>query len=101
MSSILKLVLTVFFLALFVPAPAAARHPHPCNTAISVKNMLDNRYDETVRFAGITGRLVAKFYVSQAGSWTLVYISPDGAESCIMASGEAWHDVPWKPGQKS
>ncbi len=94
--------LLMFMVLLFaIVVPAEARHPHPCNTAISVKNMLDSRYNETVRFAGITGRLIAKFYVSDNGSWTLVYISPDGVESCIMASGEAWHEVPWTPGQKS
>jgi len=101
MSSSSRLILSVFFLALFGAAPAQANHPHPCSSALNVKNTLDMRHDETVRYAGITGKLITKVYVSQKGSWTLVYISPDGASACIMADGEKWHEVPWEPGQKS
>ncbi len=95
------LMFMVLLFAIVVSAPVAARHPHPCSSALNVKNMLDMKYDETVRYGGISGTLISKVYVAQDGSWTLVYISPDGAESCIMASGEKWHDVPWEPGQKS
>ena len=94
--------LSMFMVLLFaIIVPAAASHPHQCNSAVNVKNMLDMRYNETVRYGGITGKLIIKLYVSQEGSWTLVYISSDGNKSCIMANGEKWHEVPWEPGQKS
>lgn len=95
------LMFMVLLFAIVVSAPVAASHPHPCSSALNVKNTLDMRHDETVRYAGITGKLIAKMYVAQGGSWSLVYISPDGASACIMASGEKWHDVPWEPGKKS
>ncbi len=95
------LMLMILLFAIAAIAPVKARHPHPCSSALNVKNTLDMRFDETVRYAGITGKLIVKLYVSDSGTWTLVYISPDGAESCIMASGEKWHGVPWKPGKRT
>ncbi len=95
------LVLMLLLLAITTLGAAEARHPHPCSSAVNVKNSLDMRFDETVRYGGITGKLIVKMYVSDSGTWTLVYISPDGAESCIMAAGDKWHDVPWQPGKKS
>ena len=100
MNSMLVFLVSIFMLT-GLTSQVLGRHPHPCSSAINVKNTLDMRYDETVRYAGITGKLIVKLYVSQKGSWTLVYISPDGASSCTMASGEAWHEVPWEPGRKS
>ena len=100
MNFMLVFVISIFMLTALT-SQVLGRHPHPCNTALNMKNQLDMQFDETVRYAGVTGKLIAKVYVSQGGSWTLVYISPDGASSCVMASGEAWHDVPWEKGQKS
>jgi len=80
---------------------ADARHPHKCSTALNLKNMLDLQFDETVRYGGIAGELITKLYLSQKGSWTLVFMGQNGTVACIMAGGEKWHEVPWEPGKKT
>ena len=95
------LMFMVLLFAIVVPSPAPATHPHRCDSALNLKNSLDMQFDETVRYAGLTGKLIVKMYVADTGSWTLVYIAPDGLRACILAAGEKWHDVPWEKGKKS
>ena len=54
---------------------------------------LEGQYGEKVSGRGLAqeGRAMVELFRSETGSWTLIVTDVNG-RSCVMASGEAWHD---------
>ena len=54
---------------------------------------LQAQYGEQVSGRGLAqeGRAMVELFRSETGSWTLVITDVNG-RSCVMATGEAWHD---------
>lgn len=67
-----------------------------CNSTEVVIKMLDEKYKEQVRGAGLnTRREPARLFVSEAKTWTLIVTRRDGI-SCIAAGGDNWTENPAK-----
>ncbi len=58
-------------------------------------NQLSKRHGEKSVAMGLAsnGSLMQVFSSKEGGTWTMVLTKPNG-ESCIMAAGESWMDVP-------
>ncbi len=77
-----------------VPANAAS---NLCTSRNAMVTALSQKYHEERRGIGIASRAgVMEFYVSQAGTWTVVMTMPNGV-SCILAAGRDWEDIAATP----
>jgi len=82
-------------------APALASHPHACSNTVRIESDLAMKYNEAVTATGTANQYAMKVFLSETGSWTIIYTSPAGF-SCVMLAGEDWEAVPWEaPGRKS
>lgn len=83
--------LVVLFWALFsVPALATLQ----CAPYTRMTEVLASKYSEAPKAIGtVNQRRFMEVYVSKAGSWTILVTSADG-NSCIVAAGQDWEDVP-------
>ncbi len=55
---------------------------------------LASGYEETPVAMGLASNgSVVEVFASESGSWTIIVTTPAG-RSCVVASGEAWEDVP-------
>ena len=79
-----------------VRAPASAQTV--CATHAEVTKKLDKVYSEGPIGIGLAsnGGVIEMFSTSDGSTWTIVMTMPDG-KSCVMASGETWETLPWKP----
>jgi len=95
----------MLFAVLVTAAPAQMQAQMPtqaqCGPHLRIVALLARQYREARKAIGTVSRNhVMEVYVSQAGSWTVLVTSADG-NSCIIASGADWEDVPFKPGARS
>ena len=83
-------------LALAAPAtPGAAANM--CTERQKMVSALSNKYKEARRGLGIASRTgVMEFYVSPAGTWTVLMTMPNGV-SCIVAAGRDWEEIAVTP----
>jgi hypothetical protein len=60
-------------------------------------DQLKSTYREKVSGCGLANQKqsMVELFVSETGSWTLVMTDVQG-RSCVMASGEAWHEFKQK-----
>jgi hypothetical protein len=73
-------------------APAVALER--CGDRQPIVDVLAKNYDEHRRAIGIMGKSgFVEFFVSKAGTWTVIVSSPSG-RACIVAAGHSWDDVP-------
>ena len=56
---------------------------------------LSEKYNEKIVSRGLAkgGKSMVEVFASDSGSWTVIVTNTEGL-SCIVASGESWHDVP-------
>lgn len=82
------------------PPPPPSRGATPrvlCRDRAEIIGVLRQRFDETQRSFGLqSDGLVLEMYAAPSGSWTALITRPDGT-SCIVASGEAWTELPPPP----
>ncbi len=89
---------TLLALALLLGVRAQASAQTVCATHAEVTKKLDKVYSEAPIGIGLAsnGGVIEMFSTSDGGTWTIVMTMPDG-KSCVMASGETWETLPWKP----
>jgi hypothetical protein len=93
--------LAVLFVVMVTTAPAQNQMQAQCGPHTRIVEVLAGKYSEAPKAIGTVSRThFMEVYVSQAGSWTILVTSADG-NSCILASGGDWEDVPFKPGTRS
>ena len=71
-----------------------------CVTRDDATERLENKFQEKAVGRGLatSGKQMLELFVSDKGSWTLLVSHPNG-QSCIVASGKSWHDLPQLPGE--
>lgn len=67
-----------------------------CGLRDDMGKMLDQRFSEQPKAAGLAGDRIVELLVSEAGSWTILITSPDG-RSCVVTGGEDWIEKPIQP----
>lgn len=69
------------------PQPASAR---PCAPRDEIIRQLSTDLQQKRKAFGLTqAGLLAEFFVSDEGAWTLIFSTPKGI-SCVMDSGSHW-----------
>ena len=91
LQTILAIALVGF--TLLSTAPASAQQL--CLSHDEVVAQLDKKFAEQAAGRGLAkgGKAMFELFVSETGSWTLVASKPNGP-SCIVASGDSWHELP-------
>jgi hypothetical protein len=65
-----------------------------CGNHDKIVDVLKNKFKETRHVMGVVNsHAVMEIFKAPQGSWTMVITDTKGI-SCIVASGEAWQDVP-------
>ena len=61
----------------------------------SIADVHVHAFEEQIVARGLTqeGKAMFELFTSEGGSWTLIVTDTEG-KSCIIASGEGWHDMP-------
>ncbi|HLT78992.1 MAG TPA: hypothetical protein VKZ87_16530 [Ferrovibrio sp.] len=75
-------------------APAQAQMI--CGLRDEMGRMLDQRFAEQPKAAGLAGDNVVELLVSASGSWTILITGKDG-RSCVVTGGEEWTEKPIQP----
>ena len=83
----------VFGAAALAP-PAYAQDKITCLERDALVQTLETRYHETLQGAGLQGpQLLLEIWSSDdTGSFTVIVTTPSG-KSCVVASGQNWHNV--------
>lgn len=82
------------FMALWTAGAFAQEN---CGPRKDIVKMIYGKYHEAIRGAGtINDKAVAEFFISEAGTWTLLVTVPDGT-TCIVAAGDGWDELPPPP----
>jgi hypothetical protein len=64
-----------------------------CGARDDLKSDLEKSYSETPIARGLaTAGMMIEVFASAEGTFTIVATRPDGT-SCLMAAGEAWHEL--------
>ena len=83
-------VLTCFTPVLAVDATAAGM----CGYHADVVKELNDKFQESGRAIGIAGQInLVEVFASKAGTWTILFTTPQG-KTCIIAAGNSWEDLP-------
>lgn len=90
--AILSSALVVAVASLTLPAQAQMI----CGLRDDMGKMLDQRFSEQPKAAGLAGDRIVELLVSENGSWTILITSPDG-RSCVVTGGEDWIEKPIQP----
>ena len=65
-----------------------------CGSRKAALEYLERQYQERPRALGLAANNnVVELLVAKTGSWTILVTRPNGT-SCVVASGEAWGDLP-------
>ena len=67
-----------------------------CGLRDDMGKMLDQRFAEQPKAAGLAGEQIVELLVSENGSWTILITSADG-RSCVVTGGEEWTEKPIQP----
>lgn len=74
--------------------PAQAQQGLPCGPRAAIIKTLAKKYKETLKFIAIAGeKNLVEIFVSKAGTWTVLFTTPDGL-TCISAAGDSWEELP-------
>ena len=81
--------------AVAIALPAAAQQRNVfCGERTKIAKALYNNYEETPVASGLAeAGAVIEIFASPQGTWTMLITTPAG-QSCYMASGESWENVP-------
>lgn len=78
-------------------APTDAEARTLCKPRAEIIKILGRKFGEVQRSFGLqSDKRVLELYASPTGSWTALLTMPSG-RSCVVASGEAWTDLPAPP----
>ncbi len=65
-----------------------------CAERAELVSRLEKGYAESRRSLGLASNgAVFEVFLSEKGTWSLLVTHPDG-QSCLVASGEAWENLP-------
>ena len=93
--------LAVLFIALATTARGTDAEHAQFGSQLPMVRFLATQYLEAPKAIGtISQKHFMEACVSQAGIWTILMTTTNGY-SCIIASGDNWEDVPFKPGARS
>lgn len=89
----LAMVLVPVVVMAFSAAPVSAQQA--CALHEGVAKQLEKRFSEQVVGRGLAkkGRVMFELFVSKTGSWTVIATNTKG-NSCVVASGDSWNNVP-------
>ncbi|MGI9483788.1 MAG: hypothetical protein ACR2OR_15670 [Hyphomicrobiales bacterium] len=74
------------------PTPAQAQVAR-CAEHAKVQKLLGDKFKESRRAIGlISASKMVEVYVSDGGTWTIIYTRPDGI-SCVGAVGDNWQEL--------
>lgn len=92
MTGLCALAFAAALVAAFFVVPAVARSV--CGDRAHLVDQLHRRFKETPAALGMIddGR-VLELLTSAVGSWTILVTAPNGT-TCLVASGEAWEEIP-------
>lgn len=86
--------------ALFVPASVQAM-VMACTEEEKGRQLLSEQYGEEPVGMGISGGHLVLLFASRDGdSWTMARVDPNGV-MCIVAAGESWEQVEFRPSGRS
>lgn len=70
----------------------------PCGPAPKIAKGLQDKYGESPVSIGLqgNGNLLQVWASEERGTWTIVTTTPQG-QSCIVAAGRLWENLPSKP----
>lgn len=89
------------FVVLATASPAQMQALTQCGPHARIVEVLAGKYGEAPKAIGtIDQKRFMEVYVSDAGSWT-VLVTSVGGNSCIVAAGQDWENVPFEPGARS
>jgi hypothetical protein len=91
-----KAVFSSALMTALISLAAPAQAQMICGLRDDMGRMLDQRFAEQPKAAGIAGDKVVELLVSENGSWTILITGPDG-RSCVVTGGEEWTDKPMQP----
>ena len=96
----LAIALVPVIAVLFTAMPADAQQR--CTLHDGAVSHLAKKYNEKVVGRGLanSGKTMFELLVSKTGSWTVIATNTRGT-SCVIATGESWHDVPILVGETS
>lgn len=78
----------------FASLSASAEEKRPCGNRAAIVKKLDAKFQESGQARGLASETqIVEVFVSPAKTWTMLVSYPNGT-SCIMASGQAWHQLP-------
>ena len=80
--------------------PAKAHAVIQCGPHTRMTEVLRDKYLEAPRHNATQGKRMVEVYVSDKRGFTVLVTDVKGL-ACIVAAGQDWHDVEWKPGRKS
>ena len=85
---------TALLIASLAPGPAAEAQT-ACGPRDQLVTKLEDGYGESRLGAGLRGSAsIFEIWASaSSGTWTILVTNTEGI-SCVMASGESWHDMP-------
>lgn len=80
--------------AMLHPADAQRIDPARCGAHDDIRAALSDRFEEKRTSIGLIGdHSLVEVYASPSGTWTILMTRADG-NSCIMAAGHSWEQVP-------
>ena len=83
----------IVFSGVLVASPAMGGH-NLCGNRNAMVRTLDEKYGESLRFAGLAGQSWVELYASdETGSWTILVTSTRG-NACLRMAGEAFRVGP-------
>lgn len=91
-----KAVLSSALIVAVVSLPLPAQAQMICGLRDDMGKMLDQRFSEQPKAAGLAGDRIVELLVSENGSWTILITSADG-RSCVVTGGEDWIEKPIQP----
>lgn len=102
MKTLMKLAIVLVPLVMVLFSAISANAQQRCVLHDGAVSRLAKQYNEQVVGRGLaeTGKTMLELFVSTSGSWTVVVTNTQGT-SCVIATGESWHDVPVLVGEPS
>lgn len=86
----------VFAAVSFLATASVASAGMPCGNHDKIAKSLGIKFNEGRRVMGVVNaETVMEIFMSQQGTWTVLVTNTKGV-ACILASGEAWQELPVK-----
>ncbi len=95
MNPLIRTLAILGFAAAMLSWTGPANAQQACASHDEVTMQLETQFDEMIIGRGLAsaGKRMLELFVSETGSWTLMISEPNG-RSCVLGSGESWHQLP-------